>query len=542
MHLRLLTTLALSLARAAFGSHKCVREDHQHTDPELELSTGASQTRLGVSWSDTPKDEFHGVPSPPLEVFPLVVSGPSTNRVDLVFFSDGYLEEEREKFLADALRLALDVSSNQTFYTVKPLMNFWAAFTPSKESGVGVGGKAKDTPFGLYRPGTELRGVYYAKPKVAGAACASLGEQCDYPILLGNDPLYGGLGGRFTVITPSLANGPLILRHELGHSIIKVGEEYDGGFAYFGVNAHADATKPPSWAHWLSSESPAGLSPRIERSAMPLQAYAWTLLNTSAPWAAVFSSSGAYARHLVRFSLSGVPAAADLRVTLDGADLGWAPRAEIGKDRWHYDVHIDKPLRAGEHTVAFHLLNAEREGKTIDGAQLCSVEIIEFGDESEFISTPGHYGLYPTFSLDNATTYRPTNEDCLMRIVTTPNFCKACLEGLWLALLRDVRLIDALEEECTPEPTLALRLVPLAHLRAAPVPGLDDTYSITWTHDGVAVPAWANQTRVVAPGPGKYDVRVTYNTREVRQDPDDLLSAHAEYTVSPDSCIVQEVI
>ena len=53
------------------------------------------------------------------------------------------------------------------------------------------------TVYGLYRDGTELRGVYYAKPDVARAACQST-DACDYPILLGNDPYYGGLGGAFT--------------------------------------------------------------------------------------------------------------------------------------------------------------------------------------------------------------------------------------------------------------------------------------------------------------------------------------------------------
>ena len=68
----------------------------------------------------------------------------------------------------------------------------------------------KSTTYGLYRDGTELRGVYYSKPEVAHAACVSMGDRCDYPILLGrlmeylmltymwlialvgNDPLYGG--------------------------------------------------------------------------------------------------------------------------------------------------------------------------------------------------------------------------------------------------------------------------------------------------------------------------------------------------------------
>lgn len=32
-----------------------------------------------------------------------------------------------------------------------------------------------------------------------------------------------------SIITASELNGPLVLRHELGHSLIAVGEEYDGG-------------------------------------------------------------------------------------------------------------------------------------------------------------------------------------------------------------------------------------------------------------------------------------------------------------------------
>ena len=47
-------------------------------------------------------------------------------------------------------------------------------------------------------------------------------------LMIGNDGLYGGLGGDFTVITASEINGPLVLRHELGHSLIKEGDEYDG--------------------------------------------------------------------------------------------------------------------------------------------------------------------------------------------------------------------------------------------------------------------------------------------------------------------------
>ncbi|KAF9015837.1 hypothetical protein BDZ89DRAFT_962416 [Hymenopellis radicata] len=475
------------------------------------------------------KKKLPKVDPPPLEVTPLFISGSSDNRVDLVFFGDGYISSEKDKFLEDALALATDISQNQTFNTVKPLLNFWAAFSPSEESGVGAGGKPKNTTYGLYRPGTELRGVYYAKPEVAAAACSSLGSGCDFPILLGNDPLYGGLGGRFTVITASLANGPQILRHELGHSIIPVGEEYDGGEGYFGVDAYHDLSKPVPWAHWLTSPLDEGPPPRVERSVMPLQDYAWAMLNVTAPWSATFVSSGTFDRHLVRFSLSGLLEGADLRLEVDGVDLGWVPQAGLGLDRWLYDVYRDEALSGGTHEVKFTLLNEEREGT----AQMCNVEILEFGDETEFISTPGYYGVFPTYSVDNKTSYRPTNEDCLMRQVTTPNFCKVCMEGLWHALLSRVGLIDGLYETCSgTSKMIEADLVPLAEFREDPIPA-EESYTITWFKDGVPLEAFTNFTLVQVDEDvtGTYKIVVRYTTTEVRVDKEGDLVHELEYTV-----------
>ncbi|TFK39079.1 IgA peptidase M64-domain-containing protein [Crucibulum laeve] len=490
-----------------------------------------------IDRKQTPK-----VPSPPLQIVPLIISGSSHNRVDLVFFSDGYLEEEYDKFIQDAGRLAQDVSGNQTFNTVKPLLNFWAAFSPSKESGIGVGGVPKDTPFGLFRDGTELRGVYYSKPEAARAACDSMSERCDFPILLGNDPFYGGLGGEFTVITSSLLNGPLVLRHELGHSIIDVGEEYDGGYAYFGVNAAHDASKPIPWSHWLSDPPTDDeiTAPRVERSVMPMQAYPWTMLNNTSPWSITFTSSGSYARHLVRFSLSGLPEKTDLNVELDGDDLGWVPEPNVGLDRWHYDVHRDGGLAAGEHTVNFTLVNGDREGF----AQLCSVEILEFGDEEEFVSTPGYYSLFPTYSDTNETSFRPTNEDCLMRVVTSPNFCSVCTEGLWLSLLKRVDLIDNVTENCEwrSDPhsggiwikTINLHLLPLAQLRTdtASIKS-EESYTITWKRAGIVMNEFTNRTRLeIDDGHalGRYTISVQFTTDEVRLE-SDLLASSLQYNV-----------
>ena len=120
-----------------------------------------------------------------------------------------------------------------------------------------------------------------------------------------------------------------------------------------------------------------------------------------------------------------------------------------------------------------------------------------------------------------------------MRIVTTPNFCKACTEGLWAALLRRVSLVDGLAVGCSPdgaERTLDLSLVPLAHLRAQPV-DVDESYEITWTRDGREVGAWKNRTSVRDEGGvvGSYVVKVKYWTEEVRVDREGLTESFVGY-------------
>jgi hypothetical protein len=165
-----------------------------------------------------------------------------------------------------------------------------------------------------------------------------------------------------------------------------VGEEYDGGYAYYGINAARN--KPPfKWAHWLSQPLEPGESmPRIERSASPLQSYPWELLNRTSPYLVTFNSSGAYSKHLVCFSLSGAPRASDLLVELDGKDLGWAPRKDVGVDRWHYEIMVNSALTEGEHELKFTLGSTAQEGLL----QLCSFQIIEYGSDSECVDI-----LYP---------------------------------------------------------------------------------------------------------------------------------------------------
>lgn len=155
-----------------------------------------------------------------------------------------------------------------------------------------------------------------------------------------------------------------------------------------------------------------------------------------------------------------------------------------------------------------------------------------FTVHSRFNTTAGFYSLFPTFSEKNETSFRPTNEDCLMRIVTTPNFCSACIEGLWHSILKRVDLIDDINATCllTPSGSLMrsfeLSLVPIGQFREDDTKTLE-SYTIKWSKDGAEIPDYENKTVLSVDGDerGEWEVEVEFTTEEVRTDPHALLKS-----------------
>lgn len=148
--------------------------------------------------------------------------------------------------------------------------------------------------------------------------------------------------------------------------------------------------------------------------------------------------------------------------------------------------------------------------------------------------------VYRRYSDQNRTSYRPTNEDCLMRVVTATNFCKACIEGLWLALLQDINLIDNTTQACVTADngtfiTLGVQLVPVGQFREAPSPTAE-TYEIMWQKDGRILESFTNKTSVrlddSSDALGSYSVAVRFITEEVRVDPKERLRDAANFEVT----------
>lgn len=130
-----------------------------------------------------------------------------------------------------------------------------------------------------------------------------------------------------------------------------------------------------------------------------------------------------------------------------------------------------------------------------------------------------------------------------MRVVTTPNFCKVCIEGLWLSLLKRVNLIDNLTESCTREnlsgawtKTLNLDLVPLAQFRdGEDEPINSEAYTIIWEKDGVTIDEFANKTYISMDDKdsiGQYTISVEFSTDEVRVDKEGLLKSRLRHDVT----------
>jgi len=493
---------------------------------------------------------------------------------------DGYTLGEREKFFGDMQRLVngntripllvlqsspppakfiqghslaiacttfkIDMFIGDTFKSFLPLFNVHALFRPSKESGIGAQGKWKDTSFKLYRDGTELRGIYVADPRAARQACRAVGKYaCDFPSLIGNDPYYGGLGGEFVISTSSNKSGTVVLRHELGHSLIDVGEEYDGGQVYSGVNAERWSIQNIKWKHWLTDPVP-----REEKNVLRAQDYAWYDLKKG-PYKVKFNSDGKFKRWDLKISHSGVDTDDSFEVYLDGERLPWTSPG--GFDRDFSEWAGENGFSAGSHEIEF------RQGAKYDDEepdperpirQLCSVTMHEFMGEDEYRFDNSVISAYPTYDIKGRKTWRSNHEFCLMRNMASTQLCSICKEGLWHRLLSKASLLDEIKVDCQREDDdeegdvtgfeIEARLIPLGQFREDQSKRVSDeeVYKTQWFRNGAHLEELDDQIKVKVPlsEEGIWEFKTEFKTPEVRKDPRGLLKASKVFVLAKRFC------
>jgi hypothetical protein len=419
---------------------------------------------------------------------------------------DGYTAAEKPKFLADIKRLVDDIFTSDTYASYRALFNVHAVFRASAESGIGKNDKPKNTAYRLYRVGDTLRAIMPGDSAAANNSC-SKAPDCDYPILVANDPYYGGLGGQFAITTSSKSSGAIVLRHELGHNFGRVGEEYDGGEAtFFGANYSSSAQV--AWAHWLKP----GAKP--EKAAVHFVDWPWKNLQTG-DFTARFTSSGNWDSRAIRFSASGLDTSSDVEISLDGEMI---PIMSPGTpDRTFFDLTWKNGFTAGDHELRFS--EAVNDGNNY----LSSLTIHEYDRDFDFDEK--HVGIYPLFTKSGSLGgYRATNETCLMRNMASRHFCPVCQENNWLKFFSKVGIIDEVK---VTRPT-AGRV--LAEVVTPPVSPL----TIQWLKNGQPVPSLDDKKQWESPegeAIGQWEVRVQFATPEVRKDPAGLLKATKKATI-----------
>jgi hypothetical protein len=103
--------------------------------------------------------------------------------------------------------------------------------------------------------------------------------------------------------------------------------------------------------------------------------------------------------------------------------------------------------------------------------QVASLTLHEYA--ASFIWDPEHVGAYPTWNSNLQKTVRPGNELCLMRNMSSTDFCKPCIEGMWHQFLMRMSLIDDVTvsyDEVEATATVTLVPVPVGQFREVSVP------------------------------------------------------------------------
>jgi len=195
-------------------------------------------------------------------VHPVKQSGDSANRVDLVVLSEGYTQNDLQKFEQDVNTIVDGYFAEDIYSDYEPLFNVWRVEVASNQSGAGQGAP-KDTRFGAHF------GCY----NIQRLLCVDEAEVFDYlrsvlpsnaidkVLVVVNTETYGGAGGQ--VATMSLAPQAIDLAlHELGHSFANLADEYDYGNCRLREPDNANVTTDPNggkWSQWFDRASNVGV-------------------------------------------------------------------------------------------------------------------------------------------------------------------------------------------------------------------------------------------------------------------------------------------
>jgi IgA Peptidase M64 len=158
----------------------------------------------------------------------LHVSGPSSNRFDIVIVGDGYTQSQLDLFHQHARDKWQTIIATEPFTTYRDYFNVWMVDVVSAESGVDndpLPGTMKNTALDMqfWCNGTER---LLCMNNTKAQQFAALAPEADQVLGLANSTKYGGAGGAYATSSGGSSKAGQITVHELGHSIGNLADEY----------------------------------------------------------------------------------------------------------------------------------------------------------------------------------------------------------------------------------------------------------------------------------------------------------------------------
>jgi hypothetical protein len=216
----------------------------------------------------------------------IVTNGPATNRVNLVFFAEGYTNGELAAFLNDATNAANDFLSAAPYSEYSNYFNVFAVFTNSAHTGsTHLISQSYAHGFTYFNSSYDDSSDYYITipPNTVDANPAHgqgeinsllwtnyrsilLSTNNNLPALLVNDPVDGGSDGGSSdygrTAISSIGNVGYILVHESGHTLGGLGDEYTLAYPGYSTNDDEPNTTVQTnladikWKAWVADGTP----------------------------------------------------------------------------------------------------------------------------------------------------------------------------------------------------------------------------------------------------------------------------------------------
>lgn len=212
----------------------------------------------------------------PAALHTVVDSGPSSNRVDVVFLGDGYTQADLNAgaYLNHVLSYADSMfqpnnALNDPFGRYAKFFNIHAIDVVSSQSGADIPASgvfvntALDATYGSSGIDRLLTVSTVKANAIRNQALLGTGITAEMQFVTVNDTRYGGSGGPWAVFAGGSSSAREIALHEIGHSFSNLADEYSDltGSYSGGEPSEPNATRSSQgakWQQWLGFDDPRG--------------------------------------------------------------------------------------------------------------------------------------------------------------------------------------------------------------------------------------------------------------------------------------------